>query len=175
MQTKNKIIRATDLRKFIEEALKKPPSKFDLFRQSEEGLKRFKNINDFLSKVYKTATKEELLFYLTNARLEISYKKELPKMGAKGKQQAYQKYLEMARTVYVDLLKIKSDYDKKISLKELAKALNSIYPNIYWRDNRVESKPEKSKGKVINLVQIHKELTRDHKYRLKMLSASKRT
>ena len=71
MQTKNKIIRATDLRKFIEEALKKPPSKFDLFRQSEEGLKRFKNINDFLSKVYKTATKEELLFYLTNARLEI--------------------------------------------------------------------------------------------------------
>lgn len=175
MQTKNKIMRATDLRKFIEEALRKPPSKFDLYRQSDEGIKRFNLIEKILLNVHSSATKEDLLFYLTNASLEISYLKELPKLGAKGKKQVYQKYLEMARVVYVDLLKAKSDYYKKITLKELGKALNNIHPNIYWRDNRLESKPENSKRKVINLVQIHKELTRDHKYKLKMLSASKRT
>ena len=163
-----------NLKQKMEEAFRKPPSKFFLYSQSEEGQSELKELVNSLSKTYKNKTKEEIIEILASTRLETQFRKKSTSMGGKSKHAPYQKHYQMVRGVYSELLSKKETFDEIISIKSLHKALDEKYPNIHWNNNKIETTKEKIRdGKVVvNISQMHRAIASEHKFFLISESAS---
>ena len=163
--------------KIMKKALNKPPSRFFIYTETEQGQKRLKNLTTLYSRLYKNKTKEELIEIIALNRLENSYNKSFRSKAGKAKNQPYQKYLEMARRAYAEALNNRASMYKTITLKDFHKILNEKYPKIYWNNNLIESTKEKKVNKkvVVNLKQIYTKIVSEHKHYISMMSASRHT
>jgi hypothetical protein len=167
-------IKKINLKQKMEEAFRKPPSKFFLYSQSKEGQIELKGLIDSLNKTYKNKNKEALIEILANTKLETFFRKKSTSIGAKTKHAPYQKYYQMVREVYSEVLSKKNNFEEIISIKNLHKALDEKYPNIYWKNNKIEITKEKIRdGKlVVNISQMHRTIASEHKFFLISESAS---
>ena len=176
MNIAKKARQSSNLNQFAGEVLKKSPSKFDLYSQSDKYQKELENLVPIFTEMYKKFNKEELIYQLANSELEIKFHKNISSQGGKAKHEKYQKYFEIVQKVYADLLGKKETFEEIIPLKELNKALDKEYPNIHWCNNRVEGLKTKEKdvdGKpVVKLAQIYRTISRDHRLFLIVESAS---
>ena len=171
---KIKKINNLKLKKKMEEAFRKPPSKFILYSQSKEGQSELKALVNSLNKTYKNKTKEEIIEILASTRLETQFRKKSTSMGGKSKHAPYQKHYQMVREVYSELLSKKETFDEIISIKSLHKALDEKYSNIHWNNNKIETTKEKTYNSkpVVNIAQMHRCIATEHKLFLISESAS---
>ena len=165
------------LQKMMKKALNKPPSRFFLYTETEQGQRQLKKLTTLHSSLYKNKTKEELIEIIVVNKLEAKYNKSFRSEAGKAKNQPYQKYLAMARSVYSEAVNDSTSIFKTIALKDFHRILNEKYPKIYWNNNLIEpTKEKKINGKVVvNLKQIYKAILSEHKHYISMISASRHT